>query len=91
MVADPMVFLPAATGAMGLWVLVTGRAANYFPRWPWKGAALRVAGAFCLFDSLVVIMLALAGKDGLAFMTYGTTTLAFAALAVLAERRAAAL
>jgi hypothetical protein len=39
----------------------------------------------------VVVVLALAGKDGLAFVTYGTTTLAFAALAVLAERRAAAL
>ncbi len=87
--ADPMVFIPAVTGAMGLWILMAGRGIGDFPRWPWRGAALRAAGACCLLDSLAVVALALTGHDGLAFVTYAVTALAFAALAVLAGRRTA--
>jgi len=87
--ADPMVIIPTVTATMGLWVLVAGRGIGNFQRWPWKGAALRAAGAYCLLDGLVVIALALSGHDGLAFAIYATTALVFATLAVLARRRAA--
>lgn len=86
--ADPMVFIPAVTGAMGLWALVMGRGIGDLPRWPWRGTALRAAGAYCLLDSLAVVALALTGRDGLAFVTYAASALAFAALAILTCRRA---
>lgn len=86
--AGPIVFIAALTAAAGLWVLVAGRGIGGYPRWPWRGAALRVAAAGCLLDSLVVVALAQTGHQGFAFMTYAAAALALAALAVMARRRA---
>ena len=83
---DPMIFIPAATAGMGAWVLLSGRPILGLPRWPLQGARLRSAGAYCLLDSLFVIVLALAGFNGFAFVAYALLAVAFAAFVVMTRK-----
>jgi hypothetical protein len=85
-VIQPIIVIPAATAGIGLWVLVTGRTFRGLPGWPLDGASLRLAGAYDLLGSLVVVALAVAGKVGLAFVTYAVLTLVLAAMVTVASR-----
>jgi hypothetical protein len=73
---NPLVLFPTATAGLGLWVLLTGRPLRAWPRWPWKGNALRLAGAYCLGSSLLVVALAMTQNDGFAFVVYAVMALA---------------
>ena len=83
---DPIIVIPAATAGIGFWVLVTGRTFRGLPRWPLEGASLRLAGAYDLLGSLVVLGLAVGGNIGLAFLTYAVLALAFVAIVTGASK-----
>jgi hypothetical protein len=68
-----------ATAALGLWVVVTGRRLHNWPGWPVDGRALRLAGAYDLLGSLIVVGLALTGNEGFAFLIYAGLALTLAA------------
>jgi len=83
---DPLIVIPAATAGVGFWVLVTGRTLRGVPRWPLEGASLRLAGAYDLLGSLVVLGLAVAGNVGLAFLTYAVLALVLVATVTVASK-----
>jgi uncharacterized membrane protein (UPF0136 family) len=68
-----------ATAALSLWVVLTGRRLHNWPGWPFDGRALRLAGAYGLLGSLVVVGLALTGNEGFAFLIYAGLALTLAA------------
>ena len=76
---NPVVWFAIATGAIGLWTLVMGRRLRGLPRWPVSGPSLRLFGAYDATASLVVVLLVATHNDGIAFLTFGLTTLALAA------------
>jgi hypothetical protein len=82
-VGDPLVAFATATAGLGLWVLLTGRPIRDWPRWPLTGRSLRLAGAFCLFGSLIVVVLAETQNAGFAFLTYAILALALLATSQL--------
>ena len=75
---NPLVVIATATAAGGFWLLMTGRRLRGWPRWPFKGRALRLAGAYCLVGDLLVIALAVTRNDGVAFLIYASLALALA-------------
>jgi hypothetical protein len=79
LVVSPLVVIAIATAGVGLWVLLTGRRLRDWPRWPFEGRALRLAGAYCLAGSLLVVALAVTRNDGFAFLLYALLALALAA------------
>jgi len=79
LVVSPFVVIPIATAALGLWVLLTGRRLRDWPRWPFEGRAFRLAGAYCLVGSLLVVALAVTRNVGFAFLLYALLALALAA------------
>jgi hypothetical protein len=83
---DPIVVVAAATAGIGLWVLVTGRTFRGWPKWPLEGATFRVAGAYDLLGSLLVIGLAMTGLNGFAFGTYAVLSSAFVAVVLVAPK-----
>jgi hypothetical protein len=83
---DPIIVVAAGTAGIGLWLLATGRTFRGLPRWPVAGARLRWAGAYDLLGSLLVIVLAVAVSDGVAFVTYAILSLGFVAVLLVAPR-----
>ena len=79
--------LAVATAAVGLWVVVTGRRLHNWPGWPGERRALRLAGAYCLLGSLVVVGLALTGNEGFAFLIYAGLALTLAAATQVVRSR----
>jgi hypothetical protein len=84
---DPLVVFGIATAGGGLWVLLTGRRLRDWPRWPFEGRALRLAGAYCLAGSLLVVALAVNRLDGFAFLLYALLALALAATTQVVRSR----
>jgi hypothetical protein len=78
LVGSPFVVLGIATAGVGLWVLVAGRRLRGWPRWPFEGRALRVAGAYCLVGGLLVVALAMTRNIGFAFLLYALLALSLA-------------
>jgi len=76
---SPFVVLGIATAGVGLWILLTGRRVRNWPRWPFEGRALRLAGAYCLAGGLLVVALAMTRNVGFAFLLYALLALALAA------------
>jgi hypothetical protein len=87
LVVSPLVVLGIATAGVGLWVLLTGRRLRDWPRWPFEGRALRLAGAYCLAGSLLVVALAVTRNDGFAFLLYALLALALAATTQVVRSR----
>jgi hypothetical protein len=84
---NPLVVFPIATAGVGLWVLLTGRRLRDWPRWPFEGRALRLAGAYCLAGSLLVVALAVTRNDGFAFLLFALLALALAATTQVVRSR----
>ena len=84
---NPLVVIAIATAGMGLWVLLTGRRLHDWPRWPFEGRALRLAGAYCLVGDLLVVALAVNRLDGLAFLLGALLALALAATTQVVHSR----
>jgi hypothetical protein len=84
---DPLVVFAIATAGVGLWILLTGRRPRGWPRWPWEGRGLRLAGAYCLVGSLLVVALAVTGKGGFAFLLFALLSLALAATTQVVRSR----
>lgn len=72
---SPIIVPAFMTAGAGLWLIATGRPFWGYPKWPLQRTTLRVVGAYDLLGSLLVIGLAIAGKGGLAFVTYAVLTL----------------
>jgi hypothetical protein len=87
LVGYPFVVFPIATAGMGLWVLLTGRRLRDWPRWPFEGRALRLAGAYCLVGDLLVVALAMTRNVGLAFLLGALLALALAATTQVVRSR----
>jgi hypothetical protein len=87
LVVSPLVVIAIATSVMGLWVLLTGRRLRDWPRWPFEGRALRLAGAYCLVGDLLVVALAVNRLDGFAFLLFGLLSLALAATTQVVRSR----
>ena len=87
LVVSPLVVIAIATAGMGLWVLLTGRRLHDWPRWPFEGRALRLAGAYCLVGDLLVVALAVNRLDGLAFLLGALLALALAATTQVVHSR----
>lgn len=79
LVRSPFVALGMATAGVGLWVLIAGRRLRGWPRWPFEGRALRLAGAYCLVGSLLVVALAMTQNVGFAFLLCALLALSLAA------------
>jgi hypothetical protein len=79
LVVSPLVGLGIATAGVGLWVLLAGRRLRDWPRWPFEGRALRLAGAYCLVGDVLVVALAVTRSVGFAFLLYALLALALAA------------
>jgi len=84
---NPLVVFPIATAGVGLWVLLTGRRLRDWPRWPFEGRALRLAGAYCLAGSLLVVALAVTRNNGFAFLLFALLALALAATTQVVRSR----
>jgi hypothetical protein len=87
LVVSPLVVIAIATAGMGLGVLLTGRRLRDWPRWPFEGRALRLAGAYCLVGDLLVVALAVNRLDGFAFLLYALLALALAATTQVVRSR----
>jgi hypothetical protein len=87
LVVSPLVVIAIATAGMGLRVLLTGRRLRDWPRWPFEGRALRLAGAYCLVGDLLVVALAVNRLDGFAFLLYALLALALAATTQVVRSR----
>jgi hypothetical protein len=87
LVVSPLVVIAIATATMGLWVLLTGRRLRDWPRWPFEGRALRLAGAYCLVGDLLVVALAVNRLDGFAFLLFALLSLALAATTQVVRTR----
>ena len=72
----------AATGALGVWELVTGRGMRSRPRGRLGGRALRIVGAATMLGCLVAIGLVLVGNQGFAFLTFAITAVVTAAVTI---------
>ena len=75
---SPFVVLGMATAGVGLWVLLAGRRLRGWPRWPFEGRALRLAGGYCLVGSILVVALAMTRNVGFAFLLYAILALSLA-------------
>ena len=87
LVVSSFLVVALATAGMGLWVLLTGRRLRDWPRWPFEGRALRLAGAYCLVGALLVVALAVTRNDGFAFMLFALLALALAATTQVVRSR----
>lgn len=87
LVVSPLVVIAIATAGIGLWVLLTGRRLRDWPRWPFEGRALRLAGAYCLVGDLLVVALAVNRLDGFAFLLFALLSLALAATTQVVRSR----
>ena len=87
LVGYPFVVIPIATAGEGLWILLTGRCLRGWPRWSFEGRALRLAGAYWLVGSLLVVALVVTRNVGLAFLLYALLALALAATTQVVRSR----
>jgi hypothetical protein len=83
---DPVAWFAIATAAFGLWTLATGRPLRGLPRWQVSGRTLRLFGAYEAGIGLLVLVLVLTHKDGIAFLTYGVTAVTLATAVHVARR-----
>ncbi|MEO8745744.1 MAG: hypothetical protein ABI334_06635 [Candidatus Dormiibacterota bacterium] len=72
----------AATGAIGLWELVTGRGVPGRPPGRLSGRALRIVGAGTALGCLVAIALIVTRDQGFGFITFAMTCLVSAAVTI---------
>jgi hypothetical protein len=68
--------LYAATAAIGMWELVSGRGIRGLSPRSLRRPVLRVVGAATMLGSLVAVFLAATGDQGFAFITFAATALA---------------
>lgn len=87
---DPVVAIAGVSAVLGLWALLTGRGLGAWPGWALHGRSFRMAGAYTLLMSVLVIAVALNRHDGIAFLIYAVLSLALVVtLQVIANRQQA--
>lgn len=81
-----MIGLYAATAAVGIWELVSGRGIPGRSPRGLRRPGLRIVGAATVVGCLLAVLLAATGDQGFAFITFGATALAVWAFTTATSR-----